>query len=130
MNFSKICHKDFDFYKILHKKCFSNEVYLRIPETLFYVSHGKHPIYFFNSEKGFICTDSSESSVFNFFSRVESIIKKEEKVSFLFIFTFQKNQKISCFLTWKPQKNTLNSVLTGIICCKDIFESAQISLGK
>ena len=104
MNFSKICHKDFDFYKILHKKCFSNEVYLRIPETLFYVSHGKHPIYFFNSEKGFICTDSSESSVFNFFSRVESIIKKEEKSEFPVYIHISKESENQLFFDLETAK--------------------------
>lgn len=67
----KICHEYPDIFTIFAKKSIDHDIFIKIPETLLYSSHGKNPIFLFNCPEGYICADSSESSISSFFSLVE-----------------------------------------------------------
>lgn len=83
--FLKNCNEFPDIFTILAKKSIDHDIFIKIPETLLYSSHGKNPIFLFNCPEGYICSDSSESSVSLFFSLVEKRSSPEARNFPLFI---------------------------------------------
>ena len=83
--FLKTCHEYPDIFTIFAKKSIDHDIFIKIPETLLYSSHGKNPIFLFNCPEGYICADSSESSISSFFSLVEKRSQQNLNNSPLFI---------------------------------------------
>ena len=79
LSFLSVCHKDADIFPSLCRKSIDHDISVRMPETLYYVSHGHNPIYIYNSPEGFICTDSTERSVQNFFKGVEERFLSDQR---------------------------------------------------
>ena len=72
----KICHQNTDIFAILSKKSSIHDIFINIPETLLYSSHGKNPIFLYNSQLGFIQSDSSDNSIDNFFEHISINVNK------------------------------------------------------